>query len=85
MNISRNEQRVLHVLAQGGVIRYERAENGSIRAVSCLTRDGHVLASCTLEIFFRLHRKRLLESKSSSSYRISHKGCLSVRAQLDNR
>ena len=85
MNISRSEQRVLHVLAQGGYVRHKRAENGRITDVLCFTRDGHVLADCTLEVFAKLRRKRLIGSKASSPYRISGRGRRSVRAQLDNR
>jgi uncharacterized protein YjhX (UPF0386 family) len=85
MNISRSEQRVLHVLAQGGHIRHQRAINGHILEVICFTRDGHVLSDCTLEIFAKLRRKRLVESRQSGPYRISDKGRRSVRAQLDNR
>lgn len=85
MNISRNEQRVLHVLAQGGFIRQQRAENGRIEDVLCFTRDGYVLAGCTLEIFTKLRRKRLIESRASGPYRISEKGRRAVRAQPDNR
>ncbi|MGB3500240.1 MAG: YjhX family toxin [Mesorhizobium sp.] len=85
MNISKYEQRVLHVLAQGGHVRHLRADNGRITHVDCFTRDGHVLADCTLEIFRKLHRKRLIESRASGPYRISEKGRRSVRAQADNR
>ncbi|HVI53208.1 MAG TPA: YjhX family toxin [Candidatus Sulfotelmatobacter sp.] len=85
MNISRSEQRVLHVLAQGGHICHQRAESGRIIDVLCFTRDGHVLADCTPEVFAKLRRKRLIESKASSPYRISDRGRRSVRAQLDNR
>lgn len=85
MNISRSEQRVLHVLAQGGHIRHERADNGQITHVLCFTRGGHVLADCTMEAFSRLRRKRLIESRASSPYRISDAGRRSVRAQPDNR
>lgn len=85
MNISKNEQRVLHALAQGGQIRYERGPNGRVLDVFCFTRDGMILSNCTLEIFGKLRRKRLIESKHSSPYRISEKGRRSVRAQLDNR
>lgn len=85
MNISRDEQRVLHALAQGGIIRYDRAGNGRVIAVYCHTRDGFLLSNCTLEIFAKLRRKRLIESRNSSPYRISEKGLRSVRAQLDNR
>ena len=85
MNISRGEQRVLHVLAQGGHIRHQRGDNGRIHHVDCFTRDGHRLADCTLETFVKLHRKRLIESHASQPYRISRKGRESVRAQADNR
>lgn len=85
MNISKNEQRVLHALAQGGRILYQRGPNGRILDVTCFTRDGHVLTNCTLEVFAKLRRKRLVESHASSPYRISEKGRRSVRAQPDNR
>ena len=85
MNISKNEQRVLHALAQGGRILYERAANGRVTEVICYTRDGLILTNCTLEIFQKLRRKRLVESKCSSPYRISDKGRRSARSQVDNR
>ncbi len=66
MNISCSKQRVLHVLAQGGYIRHQRADNGRIIDVLCFTRDGHVLADCTPEVFAKLRRKRLIESRASS-------------------
>ncbi|MEO3998599.1 YjhX family toxin [Mesorhizobium sp. CAU 1732] len=76
MNISRNEQRVLHVLGQGGFIRHERSNSGSILSVSCFTRNGHLLSDCTLGVFSKLRRKRLVESKASGPYRISLEGPL---------
>lgn len=85
MNISKDEQRVLHVLAQGGMIRYRRARNGRLEAVECLTHDGAILTACTLEITARLRRKRLIESRNSAPYRISDKGRRQVRARPDNR
>lgn len=85
MNISRAEQRVLHALAQGGLIRYVRGSNGRIVEALCFTREGYVLADFNLEVFARLRRKRLVESRASSPYRISQKGRRSVRAQQDNR
>lgn len=85
MNISRGEQRVLHALAQGGFIRHQRGGNGRIFHVECFTRDGHLLADCSLAIFAKLHRKRLIESRSSGPYRISRRGREAVRPQLDNR
>ena len=85
MNISKIEQRVLHVLAQGGLIRFERSPNGKLARVDCYTHDGSVLSDCTLEIVSRLRRKRLIESRHSAPYRISALGRRSVRARPDNR
>lgn len=85
MNISKVEQRVLHVLAQGGLIRHRRDETGRIFDVECWTRDGHLLADCPLDLFRRLKRRRLVESRQSGPYRISRLGREAVRGQLDNR
>ncbi|MGP1357304.1 YjhX family toxin [Roseicyclus sp.] len=85
MNISRLEQRVLHVLAQGGRIDYERGPNGRIVDVLCYTQDGMILSDCTPEIVSRLKRKRLIASRNSQPYRISELGRRSVRARPDNR
>jgi len=84
MNISRTEQRVLHVLALGGRINHSR--NGTkVDAILCVTRDGLILSDCTLPVFQRLRRKRLIASSGGGPYRISRLGRLSVRAQLDNQ
>ncbi len=85
MNISRNEQRALHVLALGGCILYERGDGRNITSGRCVTREGTVLADFDLTVFNRLRRKRLIESRSGSPYRISKRGLMSVRSQLDNQ
>ncbi|MBR3372284.1 MAG: YjhX family toxin [Rhodobacteraceae bacterium] len=85
MNISRNEQRALHVLALGGHILHARDDRRKITAVTCVTREGMILSEFSLETFIRLRRKRLVESRSGSPYYISRRGRLSVRAQLDNQ
>lgn len=84
MNISKLEQRTLHALAQGGLIRHLR-ENGRIIEITCFTRDGFGLADCTMSIFKKLKGKRLIESKNGGPYRISRKGREAVRPQPDNR
>ncbi|WP_422365318.1 YjhX family toxin [Pelagibius sp.] len=95
MNISKAEQRVLHVLAQGGHIRHtrgskERGPNGrgvgrKIIKVLCVTREGHILSDCTLAVFDRLRKRRLIASSNGGPYRATRLGRVSVRAQLDNR
>ncbi|WP_225027863.1 YjhX family toxin [Xinfangfangia pollutisoli] len=85
MNISRAEQRVLHVLALGGEIRHFRDSRGHITEVLCHTRDGMVLSDLTLPLFRRLRQRKLIASKEGGPYRISYLGRRSVRGQLDNQ
>lgn len=85
MNLSRPEQRALHVLALGGHIQHERGDGRSITDITCFTREGMVLSDCDLRVFQKLKRKRLIESRAGGAYRISRQGRESVRAQLDNQ
>lgn len=85
LNISKNDQRILHVLALGGEIHYFRHENGKIHEVICYTRDGHVLSNCTLDVFKRLKSKKLISSKKGQPYRITRLGARSVRSQMIQR
>ena len=80
MNISKPEQRTLHVLAQGGRIAHTRGKQGKIEKIICFTRDGLVL-----DIFKRLRSKRLIGSENGGPYRINSKGLKAVRSQADNR
>lgn len=84
MNVSKEEQRVLHVLAQGGVIRHTR-DGRHIIAVECVTRDGYHLAGFSMAVFKRLRQRRLIASRGGQPYRISRAGLAAVRAQADNR
>ncbi len=85
MNISKLEQRVLHELALGGAIHFERGDNGKILDVTCFTRDGHVLSDCSMDVFRRLHKRRMISSRNGQPYRASRRGILAVRAQLNQR
>ena len=85
MNISKHEQRVLHVLARGGAIHFDRKPNGKVDAVFCVTREGHVLADCTLALFQRLRKRRFIKSVNGLPYRATPLGMRSVNAQYNNR
>ncbi|MFG1404261.1 YjhX family toxin [Xanthobacter sediminis] len=85
MNISRNEQRALHVLALGGHILHERGDGSKITSATSAAREGMLRADFDLSIFNRLRRKRLIETRSGSPCRLSKRGLSSVRAQLDNQ
>jgi len=50
MNISRDEQRVLHALAQGGHIRHLRGTGNKVADITCFTHDGMVLKCGTLPL-----------------------------------
>ncbi|MGV3481922.1 MAG: YjhX family toxin [Sphingobium sp.] len=86
MNVSKAEQRVLHVLARGGRIVHRRDEDtGRISEIDCFTREGWRLSNCTMEIFGSLKRKRMIASKQGGPYRITRNGLLALRGQADNR
>lgn len=85
MDISRNEQRILHLLAQGGRIEVKKNERNKISSIECLTREGWRFLEIDLELFRKLKRKRAVASSQGRPYCITHRGLELVRSELDNR
>ena len=86
MDISRAEQRILHLLAQGGRIDIEKDEDTrKITAVICVTREGGRAGGLDLELFRKLKRRRCIASSGGKPYRITQRGLELVRAQHNNQ
>lgn len=85
MNISKQEQQVLHTLAMGGEIRRYLDETGKLAEITCFTREGFGLSNCTMGIFKKLKSKKLIRSKGGKPYRITHLGATSVQAKMNQR
>jgi len=84
MDISRAEQRILHLLAQGGRIELIRDDNNKLADVHCYTRDGWRLAGLDMDLFRKLKRRRTIASQGGKPYRITRRGLQLVRSQPDN-
>lgn len=86
MDITRAEQRILHLLAQGGWIEHEHATHAAkVSDVTCFTRDGWVYPGLDLAIFRKLKSLKAISSSNGNPYRITSRGLRLVRSQLDNR
>jgi uncharacterized protein YjhX (UPF0386 family) len=85
MDISRSEQRILHLLAQGGRIEIEKDDRERIEAIQCLTRNGWQYPGFDLDLFRKLKRKKAIASSAGGPYRITRRGLQLVRSELDNR
>ena len=85
MDITRSEQRILHLLAQGGWIEHSRNHKAKIAEVRCFSRDGWLYAGFDLDLFRRLKRLKSIASSRGQPYRITGRGLVLVRSQLDNR
>ena len=85
MDISRDEQRVLHALAQGGRIVAIKDDKGHVAAIQCFNRDGWLMNHASLVIFGKLRRKKAIRSRNGGPYQITRRGLELVRSELDNR
>jgi uncharacterized protein YjhX (UPF0386 family) len=85
MDISRDEQRVLHALAQGGNILALKDPKGRITGIECYTREGWIMPQCSLHLFRKLRRKKAIQSQAGRPYRITRRGLELVRSEVDNR
>ena len=85
MDITRSEQRILHLLAQGGWIEHTRIHKAKIAGVKCFSRDGWLYPGLDMEVFRKLKRLKAISSARGQPYRITTRGLALVRSQLDNR
>lgn len=85
MDISRAEQRILHLLAQGGRIDIIRDETRKPSEAHCYTRDGWRYDRLDLNLFRKLKRRGAIASRDGAPYRITKRGLHLVRSELNNR
>jgi len=85
MDISRDQQRVLHALAQGGHIVALKTSGRRIAALELYNRDGWRMPEPSASSFRKLRRLKAIASSDGSPYRITKLGLELVRSQLDNR
>lgn len=85
MDISRDEQRVLHALAQGGYIVAVKNDRNKLVDLEFINRDGWLTSGLTPLIFAKLRAKKAIKSQNGKPYRITRRGLELVRSQGDNR
>lgn len=85
MDISSAEQRILHLLAQGGNIELIRNDARKIEGLRLMTREGWIFSQIDIVTFRKLKRKEAIASSSGKPYRITTRGLELVRSQLNNR
>lgn len=85
MDISRDEQRVLHALAQGGYIALLKDHNQKMIGLEFFNREGWLMTNCTIRVFRKLKAKKAIRSQGGKPYRITKRGLELVRSEGDNR
>jgi uncharacterized protein YjhX (UPF0386 family) len=85
LDISRDEQRVLHALAQGGRIALLKNEAGKVTGLEFFNREGWLMSNCSLVLFKKLKARKAIKSSGGQPYRITRRGLELVRSEYDNR
>jgi uncharacterized protein YjhX (UPF0386 family) len=85
LDISREEQRVLHMLAQGGMIKSLKDHKGRIATLELYNRDGWRIPMMEMLLFRKLKRKKAIASHDGQPYRITRRGLELVRSEFDNQ
>ncbi|MET3925365.1 YjhX family toxin [Devosia sp. 2618] len=85
MDISRDEQRVLHALAQGGRIALLKNDDGKVTGLEFFNREGWLMNNCSLVLFRKLKAKRAIKSQGGRPYQITRRGLELVRSEVNNR
>ena len=85
MDISRDEQRVLHALAQGGRIALLKNDSGKVTGLEFFNREGWLMSNCSLLLFRKLKARKAIKSSGGQPYRITRRGLELVRSEYDNR
>ncbi|WP_281977498.1 YjhX family toxin [Pseudorhizobium flavum] len=85
MDISRAEQRILHLLAQGGRIELVRNDNRKVEKLQLFTREGWMFSGLDIVTFRKLKQKKAIRSTGGMPYRITERGLVLVRAEQNNR
>ncbi len=85
MDISRSEQRILHLLARGGQLRPLKDSRSRTVGAECCTQQGWKLAAFDLALFPKPKRRRAVASADGQPGRITRRGLELVRSEFDNR
>lgn len=85
MDISKDQQRILHALAKGGCLNLTKSSSGRIKAVELITREGWAMPGIVIRDVRRLKRLKAIASSSGGPYRVTRRGLELVRSQPDNR
>ena len=85
MDISRAEQRILHLLDQGGRIELVRNDNRKVEKLQLFTREGWMFSGLDFVTFRKLKQKKAIRSTGGMPYRITERGLVLVRAEQNNR